>query len=48
MINEAAGVEWTYAGVPGTSFVDGWDRDYAHSYRFDLTANALPSDYPPQ
>lgn len=46
MINEAATFEYTYAGVPGDAFVDGYDRDYAHAFAFDLTASTPPNATP--
>ncbi len=48
MINETSMNEWTWAGVPDSSFADGYDPDYTHYYDFDLTASASPSSYTPQ
>jgi hypothetical protein len=47
MINEASGAEWTYAGVPSTSFSDGFDRSYTKYYDFDLASPQPPSAYAP-
>lgn len=48
MINEAAMIEGTYAGTPGTSFSDGYDPDFATFFRFDLGGMTSPADYAPQ
>ncbi|MFO8072344.1 MAG: hypothetical protein R6V85_10770 [Polyangia bacterium] len=48
MVDEADGSEWTYAGVPETSFSDGLDPDYQACFEFDLNGNAAPGDYSPQ
>jgi hypothetical protein len=47
MISEAAMLEWSYAAVPSTSFVDGYDPDYTKYYEFYLTAPAVPNSYTP-
>ncbi len=47
MINETGGGEWTWAGVPTNSFVDGIDPDYGHYFQFDLTSSATPVSYTP-
>ena len=47
MINEQSMSEWSWASVPDTSFVDGYDPDYARYYDFDLTGSGPPSSYPP-
>lgn len=41
MINEQDGGEWTFAGVPATSFSDEADPDYGSYFAFD-PAGALP------
>jgi len=48
MINELTMSEWSWAGVPDTSFVDGYDPDYTRYFDFDLSAAAAPSSYTPQ
>ena len=48
MVNESNGGEWTYAGVPSTSFQDGLDPDYGKFFSFDLTSAKAPKDYLPQ
>lgn len=47
MINEATGADWTYAGLPGTSFVDGPNRMYTKYFDFDLTSPQAPNAYTP-
>ena len=48
MLNEASGGEWTWSGVPSTSFADGVDPDYTHYYSFDLNGLGKPTSYTPQ
>jgi len=48
MLNEAAGSEWTYGGVPGTSFNDGYKPGFLHYYQFDFANTIKPKDYVPQ
>jgi hypothetical protein len=45
MVNEQSGGEWTFAGVPFTSFTDGFDRNYTKYYDFDLTGSIAPTQY---
>jgi hypothetical protein len=40
-LNEAQGGEATYAGAPSTAFTDGYDRDYAKAYGFNLTQSPV-------
>ena len=47
MLNEQNMSEWTYAGVPSTSFVDGVDPNYGKYFSFDLTSPKKPKDYVP-
>jgi len=48
MINETAGNEWTFAGVPSTSWTpDGYDPNYSKYYEFDLQSPKAPNDYLP-
>jgi hypothetical protein len=47
MINEATGAEWTYAGVPSTSFTDGPNRSYTKYFDFDLGSPQAPNLYAP-
>lgn len=42
LLFEGAGFESTYAGVPDRAFVDGYDPDVAHVWRFDLTSPHAP------
>lgn len=48
MVNEANGGEWTWSGVPATSFADGVDPDYSSYYSFDLSGADVPASYSPQ
>ncbi|MHC4647623.1 MAG: hypothetical protein ACYTBJ_19325 [Planctomycetota bacterium] len=47
MTNETVASEWTFAGVPSTSFSDAYDPDYSSYFQFDLTAASPPGDYSP-
>jgi hypothetical protein len=47
MINEEAGVESTWAAVPATSLVDGYDSDYEEYFAFDRLACVAPNTYDP-
>jgi uncharacterized repeat protein (TIGR02543 family) len=47
MINTADG-EWTWAGVPSTSFSDGSDPDYGAYYQFYLSGPTPPTGHVPQ
>ena len=47
LVNESSGFEWTYAGVPATSFIDGFDPDYGHYFEFDRNSDQAPISYPP-
>lgn len=50
MLIEQAGVEWTYAGVPSTSFTDGKAASpFGKFFEFDVTDRAkAPSAYTPK
>jgi hypothetical protein len=50
MLIESAGAEWTYAGVPSTSFTDGKaPAAFTKYYEFDLADTAkAPSTYQPK
>ena len=43
MINEAVGAEGTYAGMPSTSFADGYPPNYTKYFLFDLKAMKKPN-----
>ena len=47
MILETAMIEWSYAAVPSTSFIDGYDPDYTKYYEFDLSSTPAPNSYNP-
>ena len=47
MINETQNSEFTFAGVPSTSFTDGYDPDWTGYYSFDLTDDQAPAAYSP-
>ncbi len=47
MLNELAGVEATYAGVPSTSFTDGFDPTYSKYYELNLAGSAFPNAHQP-
>lgn len=46
MMREKNGQEWTWAGVPSTSIVDGKDPDYTKYFEFNLDADTAPNAYP--
>lgn len=48
MINEVGGGEFTYAGLPKTSFMDAVDPNYTHWFQYDFAACDAPSMYLPQ
>lgn len=48
MINEVGGGEFTFAGVPSTSFLDNVDPDYTKSFEYDLAGCDAPNTYLPQ
>jgi hypothetical protein len=48
LINEASGGEYTFAGVPSTSFTDAADPDYGSFFAFDLTGAGVPTSHSPQ
>ncbi|MFX1374240.1 MAG: hypothetical protein ACFFA0_00370 [Promethearchaeota archaeon] len=45
IVNEPG--DWTYAGVPSTSFSNGNDPDYTQYFHFDLDGTEVPTDYNP-
>lgn len=47
MVNATDTTEWTYAGVPDSSFADGNDPDYTKYYEFDLSGAQAPNAYSP-
>ncbi len=48
MINEKASGQWTFAGVPESSFEDGVDPDYSKYFEFNLAdGSKAPSSYTP-
>jgi hypothetical protein len=48
MLIEGGGNDWTYAGVPSTSFTDGKDPNFGKFFEFDLADTAkAPSAYTP-
>ena len=47
MLNEADGVESSYAAVPHNSFADGYDPDFTHYLAFDLASCDTPDSYIP-
>jgi hypothetical protein len=48
LVYEGAPYESSYAPVPQSSFVDGYDPDYTAWYAFDLGGTEPPTSYPPQ
>ncbi len=49
MLIEGGGLDFTYAGMPSTSFTDGKDPDFAKYYEFDLSDLAkAPNTYAPK
>ena len=49
MINTTALNEYTFAGVPSTSFTDAFNPPlYQHYFEFDLTGSQAPNTYSPQ
>jgi len=47
IIDYGVGTEWTYAGVPNTSFSDNYDPNYYHYYDFNLNGTIAPANYTP-
>ena len=45
MLNETNNVEATYAGVPSTTFTDGYDPTWSKYFDFDLTSSTVPNAY---
>jgi hypothetical protein len=43
MLNDSSGFEWSYAGVPATSFVDSYNPNYTKYYHFDMTNSSVPN-----
>lgn len=48
LLYEGAGYESTYAPMPSSSFVDGYDPDYTTYYLFDHGGTIPPTSYTPQ
>lgn len=49
MLIEGGGNDWTYAGVPSTSFVDGNDPNFGRYFEFDLNDTVkAPNSYTPK
>ncbi|MEZ4219530.1 MAG: Ig-like domain-containing protein [Polyangiaceae bacterium] len=48
MLNEASGVESSYACAPATAFTDGYDRDPAKYYAFERNGSVSPKASPIQ
>jgi hypothetical protein len=48
MVNEQAGGQYSFAGVPSTSFTDAIDPDYTKYFELDLDGCDTPSMYVPQ
>jgi hypothetical protein len=46
MINQASGVEFTYSGVPSTSFTDKYNPNYAEYLQLDLQGTTVPNASP--
>ncbi|MCA9693714.1 MAG: Ig-like domain-containing protein, partial [Myxococcales bacterium] len=44
VLNEKGFAEATFAGVPDSSFVDGYDPDYGAHFTFELKGSTLPAD----
>jgi len=47
MLRETMLDEASWAAVPSTSFVDGYDPDYAQFFAFDLEASTTPASTAP-
>ena len=45
MVNDGGGGDWTFAGVPSTSFTDGLDPDYGQYFAFALGGPVAPNDH---
>jgi hypothetical protein len=45
MVNRTPDWEGSYAAVPASSFVDGYNPSYTHYFSFDLTDSAAPNSY---
>lgn len=49
MLREEPAIDqWTWAGVPSTTFTDGKDPDYAKYFEFDLSSPNPPRSYSPK
>jgi hypothetical protein len=48
LINEQSGGEWTFAGLPATSFTDGYDPDYGKYYELDIGGSTKPTAHAPK
>jgi len=47
VVNEQAGAEFTFGGVPVTAFTDAYDPDFAHTFLFDLDGCMTPAMFVP-
>lgn len=47
MINEHVTEEWTFAGVPNSSFMDGYNVNYSKYMQFNLSSGVAPNMYTP-
>jgi hypothetical protein len=46
MVNAVDGGEWTYAGVPNTSFTDGSDPNYTHYFGINVGGPRSITNHP--
>ncbi len=47
VVKVTAGNEWTWCGIPASSYIDSYDPNYLKYYDFDLTSFHTPSSYLP-
>jgi hypothetical protein len=45
VVKDQSGIEYTFAGLPGNSFTDGFDPDYTTYFMFDRDLNTKPYGY---
>lgn len=48
MLNQTNNVEATYAGVPSTTFTDGYNPTWTKYFDFDLASSTVPNAYAPK